>query len=113
MFNPRRGIFNSNVAGISDPNGTSTAAPVAERLRTTQLMARSPNLMTAPSETKYRGALVFRSIGRPASRSELLLFRLQPDLDQAADGLSQILNENLQASFHQLSDRSAIEHVEF
>jgi hypothetical protein len=71
--------------------------------------------MTAPSETKYRGALVFRSIHRSCESlgTACIFFRLQPDLDQAADGLSQILNESLQASFHRLADQSAIEHVEF
>src|SRR5215472_2919580 len=57
---PNRGILNANLEGIPGSFGTSTAAPVADRLRTTQPIVRSPNLMTAPSETRYRGALVLR-----------------------------------------------------
>jgi hypothetical protein len=60
MSNPNRGMLSANLEGIPGSFGTSTAAPVADRLRTTQRTVRSPNLMTAPSETKYRGALVFR-----------------------------------------------------
>src|SRR5262252_8636861 len=61
---PNRGILNANLEGILGSFGTSTAAPVTDRLRTTQPIVRSPNLMTAPSETRYRGALVFRSLTR-------------------------------------------------
>ena len=96
------------------------AAPVAEKLRTRQSIVRPPNLMTALSETRYRGAFAIppsaiygasplqfnprsarvadwlaqyrRNLDSAIGGISVTSFplRLQPELDQAADGFGTI-----------------------